>query len=101
MTYVHRPRSVHPRSLLAEFNAERVPRFATGGLIPRPPRHARGDLEFPTLPLLLALRAVDAEQRRGPSNLPQFVSQPPRHARSDHAIPTPALQYAMAARGTR
>ncbi len=101
MTY--RPRAVHPRSLLAEFNAERVPRFATGGLIPRPrpPAHARGDLEFPTLPLLLALRAVDAEHLRGPSNLPQFVSQPPRHARAAHATPTPALQYAMAARGTR
>jgi len=99
MTY--RPRAVHPRSLLAEFNAARLPRFATGGIVPRPPRHARGDLEFPILALLLALRAVDAEHLRGPSNLPQFVSQPPRHARAAHATPTPALQYAMAARGTR
>jgi hypothetical protein len=86
------------------FNAERVPRSATGGIIPRPPAHARGDLEFPTLPLLCALRAAaGGQQRRGfsPSNLPQYAPRPPRHARSDHAIPTPALLYAMTTRRTR
>lgn len=65
------------------------------------PTHARGDLEFPILALLLALRAVDAEHLRGPSNLPQFAPRPPKHARADHAVPTPALSYALITRGTR
>lgn len=59
------------------------------------PKHARGDLDFPTWALLCALRSAGGEQWRGPSNLPQFAPRPPKHARSDHAIPTTALSYAI------
>lgn len=35
-----RPPTVHPRSLLALFAAERIPSFTTGGITPRPALNA-------------------------------------------------------------